>query len=811
MNTPSKQDPNKQAKIIDKLVNDLEDLTKKLNDLQQINQVDSNYLIRDDCLELQKFCAKLEYLIQFNLRDKKGGLNDNKEYWTFILDVLKSSRSFEDAVKYVKNINEIKTNLGRARAFIRFCLQYHRLADAIQQLTMEDKILSAWYKDNSVWSNEMNKSRIIQLLYDLNDVNFELVSRNNFELDTTWPTINLNTPNKNNFANQNRLRSFSITSYSSINIDKDQTDTNSVLLSSTPLEMDDDLIYSNLNKQNSSDTQQNEPTMGQSIYYDTANSNMPIEQYEKKIEDLMTQLSFKDSQLNELKQNLSETAVSTSPSSDPQLVENLNEQLKEKIKQISELNTCLIKQTNLSENLSEMLKQSNLKITELNNTVEKNLLTISNLETDNNALKFELSSKAIEEERLKQEFLTQSQSIQNLKEMSYQQEKEMSKLKIELNSAIQERSTEVDAQQSEYQRNRITLQLKEEEIYLLNDQIQKLTKTLNQERECNQSLTNELNELKLFYQNLNEKNNSYIQQLEADNVEIKKRIVKLIKEKAELWQKADNLEYENLLKTNSMWLDDSNVSSCMNCNSQFGLLLRKHHCRICLKIYCYYCCNNWIEYNNNKLRVCKKCCATRDNVNRLKGILCDDKSISTPETSETHDENAHDHNEIDDDDNADVNFEVRAEKLAKAEHSDDGCSSIYDQNSKLSPIDESLKHIVSSPPKEIGFKLHDDGDDEEDEVGFKQKEDEKLSVSSSSKFLSKIAHKFEFKYFTSSKQSSSQGEQNENDEDLVIRKKKIKKKNKSSQSLSSVNNNTIPDDLDTFAIVSQEEIDKIKS
>lgn len=224
--TPSK-DLNKQAKIIEKIISDLEDLAKKLIDLQQVNQIESTYVIRDDCLELQKFCAKLEYLIQFNLKEKKGASlnsqsNDSREYWTFILDVLKSSRSFEDAVKYVKNINEIKTNIGRARAFIRFCLQYHRLADAIQQITMDDKILSSWYKEQSIWLNENNKSRIISVLYDLNDLNFELISRNNFELDTTWPTIYLNTPNKNNFNNENRNRTFSVCSYTSINTEKDK-------------------------------------------------------------------------------------------------------------------------------------------------------------------------------------------------------------------------------------------------------------------------------------------------------------------------------------------------------------------------------------------------------------------------------------------------------------------------------------------------------------------------------------------------------------------------------------------------------------
>ena len=156
-------------------------------------------------------------------------------------------------------------------------------------------------------------------------------------------------------------------------------------------------------------------------------------------------------------------------------------------------------------------------------------MSINNLESDNNALKFELSSKSIEEEKLKKDLIAQTESIESLKVMSYEQEKTIKLLKCELDAAMQERSCEVDAQQTEFQRSKITLQLKDEEIYLLNDQILKLSKSLDAEREQIQLLTNELNELKLFYKNLNEKNATYIQQLEADNVEIKKRLVKLIK------------------------------------------------------------------------------------------------------------------------------------------------------------------------------------------------------------------------------------------------------------------------------------------
>jgi hypothetical protein len=48
---------------------------------------------------------------------------------------------------------------------------------------------------------------VVQLLYDLNDVSFDLISKNNFELDTTWPTIDLQNNSKytSNRAAKNRM------------------------------------------------------------------------------------------------------------------------------------------------------------------------------------------------------------------------------------------------------------------------------------------------------------------------------------------------------------------------------------------------------------------------------------------------------------------------------------------------------------------------------------------------------------------------------------------------------------------------------
>lgn len=56
-----------------------------------------------------------------------------------------------------------------------------------------------------------------------------------------------------------------------------------------------------------------------------------------------------------------------------------------------------------------------------------------------------------------------------------------------------------------------------------------------------------------------------------------------------------------------LWVDDNMIVKCYHCNSRFTWYLRKHHCRSCGRIFCYYCIRNKIQIpfellkcNNNK-------------------------------------------------------------------------------------------------------------------------------------------------------------------------------------------------------------------
>lgn len=41
------------------------------------------------------------------------------------------------------------------------------------------------------------------------------------------------------------------------------------------------------------------------------------------------------------------------------------------------------------------------------------------------------------------------------------------------------------------------------------------------------------------------------------------------------------------------WVDDSMVDACQSCNVRFSFYKRKHHCRMCGRIFCYACCCTW--------------------------------------------------------------------------------------------------------------------------------------------------------------------------------------------------------------------------
>ena len=74
----------------------------------------------------------------------------------------------------------------------------------------------------------------------------------------------------------------------------------------------------------------------------------------------------------------------------------------------------------------------------------------------------------------------------------------------------------------------------------------------------------------------------------------------------------------------SHWVEDGTVRRCGKCNREFGVGLRRHHCRLCGRVFCWSCSDNRASLPDlgysTPVRVCEKCFnAVRDH--RVQGMV----------------------------------------------------------------------------------------------------------------------------------------------------------------------------------------------
>ncbi|VBB18749.1 phosphoinositide 3-kinase [Yasminevirus sp. GU-2018] len=94
----------------------------------------------------------------------------------------------------------------------------------------------------------------------------------------------------------------------------------------------------------------------------------------------------------------------------------------------------------------------------------------------------------------------------------------------------------------------------------------------------------------------------------------------------------------------SKWVEDGSVAKCFNCNTEFTMVLRRHHCRLCGRVFCYYCSNYftklpldilnkipdkpqsftdmiWGDDLNGNVRVCKTCFSHASKLIRIRKLI----------------------------------------------------------------------------------------------------------------------------------------------------------------------------------------------
>lgn len=183
----------------------------------------------------------------------------------------------------------------------------------------------------------------------------------------------------------------------------------------------------------------------------------------------------------------------------------------------------------------------------------------------------------------------------------------------------------------EIEKLQLALASREEECSILSDELKRLRVQADVDKEYGEQLKVQLDQSTVLIASFEEQ----LSQLKMDTVELKKKIVKLVKEKDTLWKQNDNLQFLQKLQATDKWMDNDETHCCLQCSAAFTFTLRKHHCRMCGRIYCNDCCNNWLmtTASSRPARVCNACAFQHKELERAarKPSVCSNASGESEE------------------------------------------------------------------------------------------------------------------------------------------------------------------------------------
>jgi len=101
-----------------------------------------------------------------------------------------------------------------------------------------------------------------------------------------------------------------------------------------------------------------------------------------------------------------------------------------------------------------------------------------------------------------------------------------------------------------------------------------------------------------------------IEQLEQQKVQLEQKVKSLTDENSNLVKDREDL-FALQSKFSLTWVPDDFVNECLICNTPFTLLSRRHHCRLCGRIFCSKCTSKKAAIPSkdykDEVRVCDKC------------------------------------------------------------------------------------------------------------------------------------------------------------------------------------------------------------
>ncbi|XP_059551673.1 RUN and FYVE domain-containing protein 1 isoform X1 [Myotis daubentonii] len=555
-----------------------------------------------DHAPLQQFFVVMEHCLKHGLKVKKSFIGQNKSFFGPLELVEKLCPEASDIATSVRNLPELKTAVGRGRAWLYLALMQKKLADYLKVLIDNKHLLSEFYEPEALMMEEEGMV-IVGLLVGLNVLDANLCLKGE-DLDSQVGVIDF---------------SLYLKDMQDLDGGKEHERITDVL--------DQKNYVEELNRHLSC-------TVG-----DLQTKIDGLEKTNSKLQEELSAATDRIFSLQEEQQQLREQN---------ELIRERSEKSVEITKQDTKVELETYKQTRqgldkMYSDVWKQLKEEKKVHLELEKELELQIgmktemeIAMKLLEKDTHEKQDTLVALRQQLEEVKAINLQMFHKVQDTESSLQQKDEAIASFEEKINQVMssmkqmEERlqHSEKARQGAEERSRRLQRELGcrsgalQEQLSQLQAQCSSLEKELKSEKEQRQALQRELQ---------CEKDTSSLLRAELQQVEgLKRELRALQDEKAELQKVCDEqeqalqemglhlsqskLKMEDIKEVNKAlkghtWLKDDEATHCKQCEKEFSISRRKHHCRNCGHIFCNTCSSNELALPSypKPVRVCDSC------------------------------------------------------------------------------------------------------------------------------------------------------------------------------------------------------------
>ncbi|XP_030639707.1 RUN and FYVE domain-containing protein 1 [Chanos chanos] len=551
---------------------------------------------------LQQFFVVLEHCLKHGLKVKKSFIGQNKSIWAPLELVEKLCPESSDIATSARDIPGIKTGLGRARAWLHLALMQKKLADYMKALIDRRDLLGEFYDPGALMIEEEG-TVIVGMLVGLNVIDANLCVKGE-DLDSQVGVIDFSLYLKDPQSSEMPKEDVNMTA---ILDQKHYIEELNRHLSCTVTDLQAKM--DSLEKTNCK--------LIEELTAATDRINVLREEQEQLRQEnatiIQTSQRKEEATLQDSQVEL-ETYRQTRQGLD-EMYSVVWNQYKEEKRIRQELQKELELQLNLKQEMEVAMKLLEKDTHEKQDTLvalrqQLDQVKSLNLQMFNKAQEADgiIQKKDEEVGQLEQKISHMESAMKELEQRLLNSERTREKSdqnERDLRSELQAKVDTLQKQLSDLDTLRVGL---ESDLRGEKDQRQKLQKELQRERDNSAELRTQLQQLQGLQRELADlqKEKSQLQQLcEEQEQALQEMGLHLSQSKLKM---EDFKEVNKALKGHA-WLKDDEATQCKQCQKEFSISRRKHHCRNCGDIYCNSCSSNELALPSypRPVRVCDIC------------------------------------------------------------------------------------------------------------------------------------------------------------------------------------------------------------